>query len=68
MRAGLGHQLDPLVTGGGADVARGGVDGGLSAFDELVAPTPWPLLPDGPLVLVAPVPAPAWWPGRALPT
>ena len=65
---GLGHQLDPLVTGGGAEAACGGVDGGLRAFEELEAPVPWPLLPEGAVALVAPVLAPAWCPGSALAT
>ena len=51
----LGHQVDPLVTGGGAEAACGGVDGGLSEFGELEAPAPWPLLPArAPLAVVLP--------------
>jgi hypothetical protein len=58
----LGHQVDPLVTAGGADAAVGGVDGGLIEFGELAAPElePEPELPAGTVELVAPVFDPAW--------
>jgi hypothetical protein len=58
----LGHQVDPLVTGGGADAAVGGVDGGLIEFAELEAPAPEPEpeLPAGTVEFVVPVFEPAW--------
>ncbi len=54
---GLGHQLDPLVTGGGTEqpVARSTAEGGSS--EELGEPAAWPLLPEG--AVVAPAVGPA---------
>ena len=65
---GLGHQVDPLVTGGGAEAACGAVDGGLREFEELGAPAPWLLLPTGTVAVVVAELAPLWCPGRALAT
>jgi hypothetical protein len=65
----LGHQDDPLVTGGGAEAAVGGADGGfteLAEFEVPVLPVP-PVLPELPAGTVAVLVA-AWCPGRALAT
>lgn len=48
--------------------AVGGVGGGLSEFEELEVPAPWPVLPAGRVVVVALVLEPAWCPGRAFAT
>jgi hypothetical protein len=58
------------VTGGCAEEAWGGVEGGLSEFGELDALAPAPLLPatGGTEAVVAPALDGAWCPGRALPT
>jgi hypothetical protein len=62
----LGHQDDPLVTGGGAEAVVGDDDGGfreLAEFEAPVLPVP-PVFPAGTVAVLGA----AWCPGRALAT
>ena len=63
----VGHQVDPLVTRGGAEVVWGGADGGLRALEEFEVAAPWAPFPAG-TVAVDTVLEPAWCPGNALAT